>query len=57
MKTKKVTIKRSTLGKVLIWTQLVIVSPILAIALIVSALGEIIINSWRKYSDWFISHF
>ncbi len=57
MKTKKVTVRRSRLGKALVWLQMIIVSPILAIAIFMSLMGEFVISTWRKYSSWFIRQF
>ncbi len=57
MKTKKVTVRRSRLGKALIWLQMIIVSPILAIAVFMSLMGEFVISTWSKYRNWFIRQF
>lgn len=57
MKTKKVTVRRSRLGKALIWFQMIIVSPILAIAIFMSLMGEFVISTWSKYRNWFIRQF
>ena len=57
MKTKKVTVRRSRLGKALIWLQMIIVSPILAIAVFISLMGEFVISIWSKYRNWFIRQF
>ena len=57
MKTKKVTVRRSRFGKVLVWLQMIIVSPILAIAVFMSLIGEFVISSWSKYRNWFIRQF
>lgn len=57
MKTKKVTVRRSRLGKALIWFQMIIVSPILSIAVFMSLIGEFVISTWSKYRNWFIRQF
>ena len=57
MKTKKVTVRRSRFGKALIWLQMVIVSPILAIGVFMSLMGEFVISTWSKYRNWFIRQF
>lgn len=57
MKTKKVTVRRSRLGKALIWLQMIIVSPILSIAVFMSLMGEFVISIWSKYRNWFIRQF
>lgn len=57
MKTKKVTVRRSRLGKALIWLQMIIVSPILTIAVFMSLMGEFVISTWSKYRNWFIRQF
>lgn len=57
MKTKKVIVRRSRLGKALIWLQMIIASPILAIAIFMSLIGEFVISTWSKYRNWFIRQF
>ncbi len=57
MKSRKVKVKCSVIGKLFYWLQFMPMFPVLIASLLLWLIGEIICNGWTSYRKWFLGKF